>query len=242
MPRGGLLVIQAEDVRVDGAAGAGEHDVPPGRYVMLAVTDTGHGMDADTCARVFEPFFTTRAPGQGTGLGLATVYGIVRQSGGTISVESELGRGATFRLYFPRAAGQAVARATPGSHPARTLGHETVLLVEDDERVRASVASMLRRGGLQVILAANGGEALNICENHTGTIHLLLTDVVMPKLNGRKVAERLTASRPGLRVLFMSGYTADALHGHDAGTDFIAKPVTASVLLAKVHEVLARAG
>ncbi|HWP34371.1 MAG TPA: response regulator, partial [Thermodesulfobacteriota bacterium] len=217
--------------------------VRPGRYVLLAVSDTGCGMDAETRARIFEPFFTTKAPGQGTGLGLSTVYGIVAQSGGHIWVYSEPGRGATFKIYFPRVDEPAEEpRPAPPPVPA-ARGTETVLLVEDDAAVRALAAEVLRQGGYTVLEASSGDEALAVAQTHAGPIALVLTDLVMPGGRGSEVAQRLAALRPGLRVLYMSGYTARGVVHHgllEAGTAFLAKPFAPADLLRKVREVLDR--
>ena len=242
MPRGGQILIETANVTLDAAYAAEHPEVTPGPYVRVTVSDTGTGFTADVRARIFEPFFTTKP--EGTGLGLSTVYGIVRQSGGTIWVYSEPGQGTVFKVYFPSTAGQPRRTGEPTPVVPATRGTETILVVEDDDRVRSIVASMLRRGGYHVLQASNGGEALLLCEEHPLSIHLLLTDVVMPKLNGRKLAERLRRIRPDLRVIFMSGYTENAIVHHgvlDPGLDFLAKPISSHVLLAKVREVLERA-
>jgi PAS domain S-box-containing protein len=243
MPDGGRLTIETGNVVLDAAYVEGHPGARAGDHVQVTVTDTGAGMTADVLSHLFEPFFTTKGPGRGTGLGLSTVYGIVRQSGGIVSVYSEPGAGSCFKIYFPRTA--MLATPTPTVAPSAPTARkgESILLVEDDAQVRAAVAAMLRRGGYHVIDAANGGEALLVCESHGGSIALLLTDVVMPKLNGRKVAERLKQIRPDMRVLFMSGYTENAIVHHgvlDAGVDFVAKPVNSAALLAKVRAVLDR--
>jgi CheY-like chemotaxis protein len=217
------------------------------------VTDTGIGMDAQTRSHLFEPFFTTKEQGKGTGLGLSTVYGTVKQSGGHISVESEPGRGSTFTVYLPRVAAVAppaeprpAAATGPGPRPraeARlTPGRgETILLVEDAQRVRAVVKEILEMSGYVVLEARHGAEALEVSGRHGGTIHLLVTDVVMPQMSGRELAQRLATLRPQLKVLYMSGYTDDAIVRHGvlaSGIAFLSKPFTPDALALKVREVL----
>ena len=241
MPRGGALVIETRNVELDEAYARGHADVKPGPHVLLAVSDTGCGMDADTMSRIFEPFFTTKEPGKGTGLGLATVYGIVKQSGGHVTVHSEVGRGTTFRIYLPREVAQAAA--PPPRREASRGGSETVLVVEDDESVRRLVHRVLEPAGYAVLSAASGAEALELCERRADPIHLMLTDVVMPAMDGSALAARLRPRRPGMRVLYMSGYMDDAVaqHGLAApGPDFLHKPFTAADLLHKVREALDR--
>ncbi|MGV3619390.1 MAG: ATP-binding protein [Archangium sp.] len=242
MPHGGKLTIELSRVEADEAYVAAHPGASVGRYGMLTVTDTGVGMTRETQARVFEPFFTTKALGHGTGLGLASVYGIVQQSRGHIWLYSEPGKGSSFRVMFPCAEGAAVTSQDDVRKALPTLrGTETVLVVEDEAQVREVLCSSLRRLGYTVLEAQNGGEALMLSEQFSATIHLLVTDVVMPMLSGRQVAERLRQPRGELRVLFTSGYTENTITHHgvlDSGVPFVAKPFTPDVLARRVREVL----
>ncbi len=208
---------------------------------MLALSDTGQGMDKTTRARIFEPFFTTKEPGKGTGLGLSTVYGIVKQSGGHVSVYSEPGQGTTFKVYLPQA-GETTEAEAAGVAPAEAAGgSETILVVEDEEALRDVIREVLEEKGYAVLLAADGAEAFPIAESHVGPVHLLLTDVVMPRSSGPELFQRLSALRPGLRCVFMSGYTGHAALRNGMlpkGQDFLDKPFTMESLLRKVREAL----
>ena len=241
MPQGGRLTLGTSNATVDEAAVRRAPEFEPGDYVVLSVTDTGHGMDAATRAQIFEPFFTTKEIGKGTGLGLATVYGIVKQSGGFIEVESEPGRGATFKVYLPcveEALGVAEAGKPAG---ARLKGSETVLLVEDDEALRTLAREILAVQGYTVIEASSPLEALRLHRRHQGHIDLLLTDVVMPEMNGQQLADRLKNARTDMAVLFMSGYTGAALSQRGGGEfvgHFLQKPFTPDGLSRRVREVL----
>jgi two-component system cell cycle sensor histidine kinase/response regulator CckA len=241
MPQGGKLTIETLGVDLDQDY-AGRHvGVVPGTYVMLAVSDTGAGMDEDMQARIFDPFFTTKEKGKGTGLGLSTVYGIVKQSGGNIWVYSELGHGTTFKVYLPElAAGSQKTEAAIVESPMPG-GSETILLVEDEEVVRGLARKILEHAGYSVLDANRGEEAVRVCLERAEPIDLLLTDVVMPETSGKEVADRLTGLLPGLRVLFMSGYTDEAIVHHgvlDSNVEFIQKPFTPAALVRKVREVL----
>lgn len=213
----------------------------PGSYVLLAVSDTGHGMDEATRCRIFEPFFTTKEPSKGTGLGLAMVFGFVRESGGHIQVYSEVGRGSTFKMYLPRAEVGVVPATISAARVEIPRGTETILLVEDEEGVRSLAGQVLRSAGYAVLAAKDGQEAVRVSQLHEGTIHLLVTDVVMPRMGGRQLANLLAASRTDMKTLFVSGYTDDAVVRHgvlEEGVQFLQKPYTATGLATKVREVL----
>ncbi len=241
MPRGGRLTIETSNAHLGDEFTRDHVAVRPGQHVMLAVSDNGSGMDAETQAHIFEPFFTTKEVGKGTGLGLATVYGIVRQSGGSIWVYSEVGRGTTFKIYLPLAEGPAEAARVVTDNLESFKGTETVLLVEDEDVVRDMATEILRESGYHVLEAKHGPEALMLARKHPEVIHLMLTDVVMPKMSGRELAEQLTPQRQEMKVLYMSGYTDDAIVHHgvlEEGMAFIGKPFTPSALARKIRELL----
>jgi PAS domain S-box-containing protein len=244
MPHGGKLTIETANVTLDANYARFHAPVKPGDYVMLAISDTGMGMDADTQAHIFEPFYTTKGL-KGTGLGLSTVYGIVKQSEGYIWLYSEAGKGTSFKIYLPRfsATGEALATqpALAADSDQPSPGHETILLVEDEENLRRLARQSLETQGYRVIDAPDGASAMKISQAHKGPIHLLLTDVIMPGMNGRELANQISPSRPEMRVLYMSGYTENHI-GHngtlDEGITLLQKPFTLPALKAKVREVL----
>ncbi|MFI5278985.1 MAG: PAS domain S-box protein [Gemmatimonadales bacterium] len=242
MPQGGVLSIETAIVDEKEVRGHGKVTVAPGPYVVMRIADTGTGMDAETRRRLFEPFFTTKERGQGTGLGLATIYGIIKQSGGYIWVESEPGAGTTFTVHLPQVeATAAVPGGAAGLLKESLRGNETVLLVEDDRAVRDLGRRALVDQGYHVLEAANGAEAVKLASGYAGPIHLLLTDVVMPEMGGRALAEALLAARPAMALLFVSGYNEDAVIQHgvqEAGLPFLQKPFTPSALLGMVRQVL----
>jgi two-component system cell cycle sensor histidine kinase/response regulator CckA len=244
MPKGGTLTIETSTVLLSESDTAEHVGLKAGLNVMLVVTDTGTGMDKATLTRIFEPFFTTKGIGKGTGLGLSTVFGIVKQSGGTIWASSEPGKGTAFTTYFPAAESSTFAPSSippTYSEPRGLHGSETVLVVEDEERVRVLVRTILRKYGYQVLEARSGGDALMVCEQHHASINLLLTDVVLPHISGPELATRLLATRPEMRVLFMSGYTGGLvleqdIHGTRA--TFLQKPITPEALVRRVRDAL----
>lgn len=243
MPQGGTMTIKTRNTDLDEKYAADHAGSRPGRFVMLEIADTGCGMDERTKQHIFEPFFTTKEVGKGTGLGMAMVYGIVKQSDGYIDVESEPGRGTTFRIYLPRIEEGAERDGTHEESASLPCGTETVLLVEDDMMVLAFTRTLLKRGGYRVLEASGGEAALEVSKRRPTDIDLLVTDVVMPEMSGRIVAERLARSRPAMRVLFLSGYTDDAVLRHGVSVDevdFLPKPFTPSALAYKVRQVLDR--
>jgi CheY-like chemotaxis protein len=239
MPQGGTLTVEAANTLIDAGYCQRNTDATPGEYVMLAVTDTGKGMDRETLEHAFEPFFTTKDQGRGTGLGLATVYGVVRQNGGFVNLYSEIGHGTVARIYLPRHVAEDASRAVPIERPAQG-GTETILLVEDEEQLRLLVQTMLEPLGYTVLAAANPDQAIETC-TRAGHVHLLLTDVVLPGMNGRELQDRVMMLQPGIRVLFMSGYTANVIAHRgvlDKGVHFLQKPFAAESLARKVRAVL----
>jgi len=241
MPQGGKLTLETANAQLDESYARRHQPAEPGRYVMLAVTDTGHGMSPETQARIFEPFYTTKEVGKGTGLGLSMVYGIVKQSGGNIWVYSEENRGTTFKIYLPRV--DQPAETAGGENRPRSVqrGSETILLVEDDPQLRQLSSSILAHCGYKVLVAGGPEEGLAICKQNHHDIRLLVTDVVMPRMNGRQLAERIQQVTPNVKVLYISGYTSNAIVHYgvlDPGLWFLPKPFTLSALMAKVREVL----
>jgi CheY-like chemotaxis protein len=243
MPDGGRLTIETQNVTLEKGTTSQHIETPPGSYVLIAFTDTGIGMDPATQDRIFEPFFTTKERGKGTGLGLATVYGIVKQSGGSLSVYSEPNRGSTFKVYLPRVVDPMPMIGEDAGAPVSVSGTGTVLIVEDEAAVRLLAMRTLLRRGYLTLVARDGEEALRASAQHPGPIHLLLTDVVLPRTSGPKLAASLAATRPELRILYMSGFTESAVMHHgvlDPGTEFIQKPFSPHALGLKVQEVLAK--
>jgi two-component system cell cycle sensor histidine kinase/response regulator CckA len=244
MPGGGKLTIEALNSVLDYEYCQRNPEVTIGQYVSLSVTDTGIGMPEDILTHAFEPFFTTKEIGKGTGLGLATVYGIVKQSGGHIHVESAPGQGTTFSVYLPRMADKAPPAESEASRLKAARGTETVLLVEDEDKVRALGCLILRSNGYTVLEARNGPDALAVAERHAGPIDLVVTDVVMPQMNARQLVEQLTPRYPAMKVLYCSGHSDEALLGHgivDKDAPFLQKPFSLAVLVRKGREVLDQA-
>jgi len=243
MPQGGRITIETQDVILDDSYASTHVGVQPGPFIMIAVSDTGVGMDVETRRRIFEPFFTTKERGKGTGLGLASVYGMVKQVNGDIWVYSEPGRGTTLKMYFPRVGEALCDEGEAEQPPPRAAASETILLVEDDKVLRELTLRILRKLGYTVLVAAGGAEAIEIAGSYTGEIALLLTDVVMPNMSGRQVADSLQSRHPGLKVLYFSGYTDTMVVHHgvlDNGLDFLPKPFTREALAQKIREILSR--
>jgi two-component system cell cycle sensor histidine kinase/response regulator CckA len=239
MPEGGAITVHTRQVELSEAEASKRSPMPAGHYVLLSVADTGHGMDEETKTHIFEPFFTTKEVGKGTGLGLATVYGVVKQSGAYIWVESEVGKGTTFEIYFPPARERVTQSKDEPKPSAVRRGSEVILVVEDEAGVRELTCEFLKVSGYAILEAKDGLEALEIVARHTGKIHLMLTDMVMPKMSGQELATRLKAIRPDVKILFMSGYS------EYTGGDKVApqlpilqKPFSISSLVEKVRETL----
>ena len=240
MPNGGQIFLQTANVRLDDAYVQTHLGVKPGEYVMIAITDTGHGMDPEVRKRAFEPFFTTKERGKGTGLGLATVYGMVKQSGGDIWVYSEVGKGTTFKLYFPRVDELPSETRSETTERVATENLDTVLVVEDEKPVRDLTVRLLQNLGYSVLSAASGQEAIAVSTSFSGNISVLLTDMVMPEMNGKQVAEALQRMRPNIKVLYLSGYTEHTVINHEieSGADFLPKPFSRETLSKKLGELL----
>jgi two-component system, cell cycle sensor histidine kinase and response regulator CckA len=242
MPSGGRLTIETSFEDLDDAFARAHPPMPPGRYVVVSVADNGHGMSVETQLQIFEPFFTTKEVGKGTGLGLSMVYGTVKQSGGFIFVDSEAGRGATFRLFFPPAPAGRIAKATAATAAKAAPATATLLIAEDETSVRNLVASTLKAEPYQLLLAASAEEAMDIAARHDGRIDLLLTDAIMPGRSGIELANALVAARPGMPVIVMSGYTEETLnvHGLEHEIVLLQKPFTPRELRQLIRDVLAR--
>jgi two-component system, cell cycle sensor histidine kinase and response regulator CckA len=240
MPDGGKICIRTASVSLDDSYRPENTFIKHGPYVMISVSDTGHGMDRETQARIFEPFFTTKEKGKGTGLGLSTVYGIIKQSDGYVFVQSELGRGTVFTIYFPRVDEPSEAHGATPVSLAASGGSETILLVEDEDSVRQLVRETLESRGYRVLEAANGDAALALASTHSDTIHLLITDVVMPGLSGHELVQQLLPARPKIKVLYLSGYAQEAFAtpSAEAPKTFLQKPFTLQSLTRKVREIL----
>jgi signal transduction histidine kinase len=241
MPNGGKLTIETGTVKLSEHFSAKQMGLPPGPYVTLSITDTGIGMDEATQSHMFEPFFTTKHPGRGTGLGLATAYGIIRQSGGAIQILSQLGKGTTARIFLPPARVKTPAAAEKSVHVGPMTGAETILLVEDEARVRKLIVDVLTSRGYRVLEATRGEEALRVSQQHTGAIDLMVVDVVMPEISGPELVRKIAPTRPGTHVLYISGYTDEAIVHHgipESGAAFLQKPFLPDALARKVREVL----
>jgi CheY-like chemotaxis protein len=241
IPDGGTLQITTKKVEFDESSIGTHPDAAPGNYALMTVTDTGVGMSEETMQSMFDPFFTTKSEGKGTGLGLAMVYGIVRQSGGWIEVWSKLGQGTSFSIYLPRIDTAPVQDQVDAPTASNLRGNETVLVVEDENEVRRLTRTILESYGYRVLEAANGEEAVNVSENHSGEIHILVTDVILPGMDGKVVSDRLRALRPKLKVVYMSGYPDDIISPRgivERDVAYLLKPFRPDVLAAKVREVL----
>ena len=241
MPGGGKLILETANAEVDQSYAGPNVDLKPGSYIVLAISDTGMGMDQETLTHLFEPFFTTKGPGKGTGLGLATAYGIVKQSGGAISVYSEPGRGTTVKIYLPSAEAKAPVEASEPAPSVALMGSETILVLEDEARVRKLICEVLAARGYRVLEAVRGEEAIRKAAEYSGRIDLLLSDVVMPEMSGPQALEQIRGPHPNIKVLFMSGYTDEAMVHHGilgSGAPFLQKPFLPDTLARKVREVL----
>ena len=241
MPKGGKLTIETANADLDEEYTKTHFGIKPGSYVMLAVSDTGTGISKEILPHIFEPFFTTKATGKGTGLGLSTVYAVVQQSGGEIFVYSEPDQGSTFKIYLPRVKGEAVSRPAAKPRPEMLHGSETILVVEDDAGVRGAVISILKSRGYKILEAHGGKAAIELLSKQKDPIPLMLTDVIMPEMSGKELAEKVRLIRPEIKILFLSGYTENVIAHHgvlEPGINFLAKPFTIQSLTQKVREVL----